>query len=244
MKPIYSLHNIKKCHGLTLALDIERLDLYRGESYALLGPNGAGKSTLLDLLALLSPPSSGTLGFAGETVRWNSRALQSQRGKITLVHQAPYLFNRSVFDNLAFGLSLRGVHGASQRQKITTALEKVGLTGFAPRHARRLSGGEAQRVAIARALVLRPEVLLLDEPTANIYSEAVSVLEQVIGELRDGGTTLVIATHDREQATRLQCQPLVLENGRLANPAQRPCRPDHFPLPGTGRAASSHCCAA
>jgi tungstate transport system ATP-binding protein len=244
MKPIYSLHHIKKCHGHTLALDIEQLDLYRGESYALLGPNGAGKSTLLDLLALLSPPSAGTLVFAGDTVRWNSRALPGPRGKITLVHQSPYLFNRSVFDNLAFGLALRGIDGAGQRRAIAAVLAKVGLEGFAPRHARRLSGGEAQRVAIARALALRPEVLLLDEPTANIYRETITVLEQVIGDLRDAGTTLIIATHDQEQAIRLQCQPLMLENGRLIEPAPRSRRAPPFPLLGEQRSADGHCCAA
>ncbi|OHB33924.1 MAG: hypothetical protein A2X84_05730 [Desulfuromonadaceae bacterium GWC2_58_13] len=244
MKPIYSLHHIKKCHGSHLALDIEQLDLHQGGSYALLGPNGAGKSTLLDLLALLSPPTAGTLKFAGETVRWNSRTLRAPREQITLVHQTPYLFNRSVFDNLAFGLALRGIHGASQRQIIAAVLEKVGLEGFASRHARQLSGGEVQRIAIARALALRPAVLLLDEPTASIYSEAVSVLEQVIGDLRDSGTTLVIATHDHEQATRLQCLPLMLENGRLAEPADPFRRPDRFPFPETGRSARGQCRAA
>lgn len=244
MNPIFSLQNIKKHHGSILALDIERLDLYRGESYALLGPNGAGKSTLLDLLALLSAPSAGTLQFANETIRWDHRALRLQRKQITLVHQVPYLFNRSVFDNLAFGLALRGIHGASQRQIIAAALEKVGLAGFAQRHARRLSGGEAQRVAIARALALSPKVLLLDEPTASIYTQAVPVLEQVIGELRDSGTTLVIATHDPEQAARLQCLPLKMENGRLIEPAPAPRRTDLSSRQDRNRSICGHCCAA
>ncbi|WP_432821698.1 ATP-binding cassette domain-containing protein [Trichloromonas sp.] len=244
MQPIYSLHHIVKKHASRPVLDIEQMELYPGRSYALLGPNGAGKSTLLELLALLAPPCAGTLQFAGETVRWNNRALRYQRGRITLVHQAPYLFNRSVFDNLAFGLGLRGIHGASQRQTIAAALEKVGLDGFAARHARRLSGGEAQRVALARALVLKPEVLLLDEPTASIHSETVPALERVIGELRDAGTTLVVATHDRGQAARLQCLPLTLENGRLATPDLHSPQPGVPLLSGIGRSPSGHCCAA
>ncbi len=244
MQPIYSLQHIVKRYDSRLVLDIDQLELIPGQSYALLGPNGAGKSTLLELLALLSQPTAGNLQFAGETVHWNKRSLRSQRERITLVHQAPYLFNRSVFDNIAFGLSLRGIHGARQRQTIAAALERVGLADFAPRHARRLSGGEAQRVALARALALRPEVLLLDEPTASIHSETVPVLEQVINELRASGTTLIIATHDPQQAARLQCHPLMLENGQLADPVQRCQQTDHPPLPETGRSTCGHCCAA
>lgn len=244
MQPIYSLHHVEKRYDSRLVLDIDRLELYPGQSYALLGPNGAGKSTLLELLALLSPPTSGNLLFAGETVRWNNRSLRTQRGRVTLVHQAPYLFNRSVFDNLAFGLALRGIHGSRQQQTIAAALERVGLADFAPRHARRLSGGEAQRVALARALALRPEVLLLDEPTASIHRETVPVLEQVINELRDSGTTLIVATHDHQQAARLQCQPLVLENGRLTASPQRYSQTNHSPPPETGRSTCGQCCAA
>lgn len=241
MSPIYSLRGIEKRYGRTLALQIEHLELYPGRSYALLGPNGAGKSTLLEILALLSPPSTGTLAFDGERVRWHSRALRHKRARITLVHQSPYLFDRSVYDNLAFGLSLRDIRGEKQRRAIASALNRVGLHGFEARSARELSGGEAQRVAIARALALDPEVLLLDEPTASIYRETVPVLEGVIDELRHRGTTVVLSTHDLEQAQRLQCEPLQIDGGRLIAAPSPLSSPDRRPTAPLVRPACGAC---
>lgn len=193
-----------------LALDAERI-------YLLHGPNGAGKSTLLQVLALLLPPDAGELRFNGHPVR-SAGERQQLRRQITLVEQHAYLFDTSVYENLAFGLRLRAVSGALQHQRIVQALRAVGLEGYQDRHAQALSGGEARRVALARALVLRPKVLLLDEPTAGLDREIVPIFEECLTTLPGQGTTVIIAGHDAGQPDRLGGTVLTLEGGRLQLP--------------------------
>ncbi len=191
------------------------LELHPGGIYTLSGPNGAGKSTLLHILALLTPPTRGKIVFTGAPVIWNGRSLARQRASVTLVHQSPFLFDGSVYQNVAFGLKVRGIRGREQHRRVEKALAAVGLTGFEHRLARELSGGEAQRVAVARALAIEPQVLLLDEPTANIDRPHIAAFEQLIASLPQQGTLVVIATHDPGQATRLGSQQLQMLDGRL-----------------------------
>src|SRR5512140_1234709 len=165
---MYRLNSIRKCYGSNVALDIEELTIAEGRLYMLTGANGAGKSTLLSVLAFLAPPTSGEIFYAGKRVDWDPGSMEKYRRKVTLLHQSPFLFGGTVNDNVAFGLKARGIHGEAQLRRIDKALDDVDLQGFRNRKARELSGGEAQRVAMARALVLEPEVLLLDEPLANI----------------------------------------------------------------------------
>jgi tungstate transport system ATP-binding protein len=214
--PVFLLRGIEKRYNGQLVLDLPHLVLLPGHIYSLAGPNGAGKSTLLQILALLLPPSRGEMLFAGERVVWNGRTLARQRSAVTLVHQSPFLFDRPVYHNVAFGLKVRGVRGVEQHRRVEAALAAVGLEGFAERRARELSGGEAQRVAMARALVLEPKVLLLDEPTANIDRAHIASIEKLIASLPNRGTLVVIATHDPGQAVRLGSEQLRMENGRLA----------------------------
>jgi tungstate transport system ATP-binding protein len=193
---------------------IDSLQLDSGRLYLLQGPNGAGKSTLLQLLALLLFPERGRLQFNGRLVA-GAGERQRLRRQITLVEQSPFLFDTSVYQNLAFGLRLRDVRGDLQRRRITQALLAVDLEGFEPRSARALSGGETRRVALARALVLRPQLLLLDEPTAGLDRETLPIFERCLVELPGQGTTVVIAGHDADQPRRLAGTVLELDRGRL-----------------------------
>ena len=211
---MYRLQSIRKCYGSNVALDIEELTIAEGRLYTLTGANGAGKSTLLSILAFLAPPTSGEIFYAGKRVDRDHGTVEEYRRKVTLLHQSPYLFGGSVDDNVAFGLKVRGIRGEELRRRIDEALDVVGLRGFRDRKARELSGGEAQRVAMARALALKPEVLLLDEPLANIDRETTGLLEAVIASLPAQGTTVVMTTHDPDHPGRLNGESIFLEGGR------------------------------
>ena len=210
MEPVLCLKDICIRQGEDFSLSIEKLQLLPRRIYALTGPNGAGKSTLLRVLALLTSPQQGTVSFSLAT-----GTLAEQRQTVTLVEQSPYLFTGSVFDNLAFGLKLRGIVGKEQRSRIKTALEMVGLDSFERRKAGNLSGGEVQRVALARALALQPEVLLLDEPTSNVDSKNLQAFEDLLRRLPSYGVTVVFSTHDLSQPERLGGETIRIENGRL-----------------------------
>lgn len=211
MEPVVSVKGLLINQGDNFSLSIERLDLQPRRIYALTGPNGAGKSTLLRAMALLILPQQGTVTFANA----GSSNLTEQRQKVSLVEQSPYLLDGNVYDNLAFGLRLRGVRGSEQKKRIKLALEMVGLDGFERRKTRKLSGGEIQRVALARAMVLEPEVLLLDEPTSNIDSKSLQAFERLIRCLPSQGITVVFSTHDLSQPERLGDEMIRIENGRL-----------------------------
>jgi tungstate transport system ATP-binding protein len=215
---MYRLDSIRKCYGSIVALDIEELTIGEGRIYTLMGANGAGKSTLLNILAFLSPPTSGEIFYSGKRVDWHHGSVEEHRRKVTLLHQSPYLFGGTVYDNVAFGLKARGIRGEEQQRRVDKALDTAGLPGFRDRKARELSGGEAQRVAMARALALEPEVLLLDEPLANIDRETTGSLETVIASLPARGTTVVLITHDPDQPDRLNGESILLEGGKVAIP--------------------------
>jgi tungstate transport system ATP-binding protein len=212
---MYRLESIRKCYGSKVVLDIESLAIVGGRLYTLIGANGAGKSTLLSILAFLSPPTAGEIFYAGRRVEWSRGSVEEQRRKVTLLHQAPYLFGGTVHDNVAFGLKARGVQREEQRRIVEDSLAIVGLPGYRERRARELSGGEAQRVALARALALKPEVLLLDEPLANIDRETAGWLESVVASLPAQGTTVVMTTHDPDHPERLNGESIFLEEGRV-----------------------------
>jgi tungstate transport system ATP-binding protein len=215
MKILYRLNTIRKCFGSNVVLDIDRLTIVESRLYTLIGANGAGKSTLLNILAFLSPPTAGEIFYAGKRVDWNHGSVEEPRRKVTLLHQSPYLFEGTVHSNVAFGLKARGIPGEERRRTVEKALDIVGLQGFGDRKSRELSGGETQRVAMARALALKPEVLLLDEPLANIDRETTGLLETVIASLPGQGTTVVMTTHNPDHPGRLNGESIFLEGGRL-----------------------------
>jgi tungstate transport system ATP-binding protein len=192
-------------------LHIDSLSIERGERLAIVGPSGAGKSTLLRLLNFLEPPAGGRIEFEGRPVPAEA-PLELVR-RVTTVFQRPMLLDRSVRDNVAYGLRLRG---ASIDGQVDRALDRVGLRGVVESSSRKLSGGEMQRVALARALVLGPAVLLLDEPTANLDPYNVGLIESIVREQNEAhGTTLVVVTHNVFQARRLASRVALLLEGRL-----------------------------
>jgi tungstate transport system ATP-binding protein len=212
--PLYRIRELRKCYEKRCILQLENLDIYQGEILALVGPSGAGKSTLLRMLNFLEPPSEGEIEFEGFSFKAGVEPPLDVRRRVTTVFQRPVLLNRNVWDNVAFGLQLRNNHKA--KDVIHSALEKVGLDRLAKQRARTLSGGEAQRVALARALVVEPDVLLMDEPTANLDPANVTIIEQIAADLnKRSGTTLVLVTHNIFQAKRLAHRVVFLLEGQL-----------------------------
>jgi len=197
----------------------------------LTGPNGCGKSTLLMVLAFLKQPMSGQVTFGDRLVQWSSRNLHCLRQRVTLVEQNPYFFRGTVATNVDYGLKLLDIRGDVARKAVADALALVSLSGFEQRDVSKLSGGEARRVAIARALALKPEVLLLDEPLANLDLRSAAVVERVVAALADLGTTVVMSTHDRSIAERLDCDIIRLLDGRVDYASEvEICRPLMMPV--------------
>jgi len=212
--PIYRLEGVRKAYEGRTVLSVDHLEVRRGEILALVGPSGAGKSTFLRLLNFLEAPDEGRLLFHGTHVGANGHVPLGTLRQVTTVFQRPVLLKRSVWRNVSYGLWLRGRRGADDR--IAEVLEQVGLRELAHQKATTLSGGEAQRVALARAIVLDPEVLLLDEPTANLDPYNVGLIERIAQDLnRDRGTTIVLVTHNVFQARRLAHRVGLLLEGRL-----------------------------
>lgn len=188
----------------------------KGEVLALIGPTGAGKTTLLRLIDLLDTPTSGRIYFDGIDITASGRGKLEVRRRMAFVLQKPVVFNMSVYDNIAYGLRWRGQGKGDTREKVNRILEVVGLLAEKNRNARTLSGGEAQRVAIARAIVIEPEVLLLDEPTANLDPISASKIEELIAYIiHQYNTTIVMATHDMSQGQRLADRIGVMVNGEI-----------------------------
>ena len=199
---VYRLQNVSKEYEDRRVLQVENLKIERGEVFALVGPSGAGKSTLLRLLNFLEPPTTGRIRFLDFEFSATQPMPLRYRRRVTTVFQRPILLNRSVQANVGYGLGLRGQR--DRDGEIEKALAQVSLQHLARQRARTLSGGEAQRVALARAIVLQPDVLLLDEPTANLDPYNVGLIEEIVTDLnRERGTTLVLVTHNVFQAKRL-----------------------------------------
>ncbi|MGD1004526.1 MAG: ABC transporter ATP-binding protein [Methanoregulaceae archaeon] len=192
------------------------LEIRNGEIFTLIGPSGSGKTTLLRLINLLDRPTKGSITFDGMLTDGHENERRSIRRSMAMVFQKPAVLNTSVEQNVSFGLEFRRVPRDQIQMRVASALEMVGLSNFSRRKAVTLSGGEMQRVAIARALVLNPEVLLLDEPTANLDPLSTEIIEDLIVKInRDKKTTVIIATHDMSQGQRLANRMGVMMSGQL-----------------------------
>jgi len=203
-------------YGERAILENINLSVDRGEVFALIGPTGAGKTTLLRIIDLLEVPSAGEIYVDGRCIPRSGKQRLEIRRRMSFIHQKPQVFNLSVYDNVACGLRWRGEEKDRIAGKVDRILEMVGLEGYKNRNARTLSGGEAQRVALARSLVLEPEVLLLDEPTANLDPVSTAKIEQLISYVaRQRNTTMIMATHDMSQGQQLADRIGVLLDGRL-----------------------------
>lgn len=220
---LFQLESVTRCYGARCAVSGVTFDLRRGETLALVGPSGAGKSTLLRLLNFLEAPSSGVLHFEGRPIDPLASSDLPTRRRVTTVFQRPALLRQSARENVAYGLRLRGLDNALARAD--AALERVGLLARAGDAAHTLSGGEAQRVALARALVIEPDVLLLDEPTANLDPANVRLIEAAtLAERRARGLTCVWVTHNLAQARRVADRVGLMLDGELVELAAA----DHF----------------
>jgi len=198
------------------------LNFQEGKIYAIVGPNGSGKTALLNILNLLEKPDEGQIFFYDQEItnKSNSDTLEIRR-RMTLVNQDPFLFHSTVYDNIAYGLKIRSIPSKVQKSRIRSALNIVGLSAFKDRKADQLSGGEAQRVVIARALVIEPEVLFLDEPTANIDQKHIDVVERIIKKIKkEIKTTVIFTTHDLSQAYRLADEVISLLDGKIIKQVQ------------------------
>lgn len=213
--PIYRLQTIEHHYQSRLVLAIEQLTIEPAEILAVVGPSGSGKSTLLRLLNFLELPTQGQIAFNGQLV--GHAMPQMARRQVTMVFQQPHLLNRSVLANLGYGLRLRGQKVAG----LQDWLARFGLAHLAHQSALKLSAGEAQRLALARALIIAPQVLLLDEPTANLDPYNVNLIEEIVRrENREKGLTIVLVTHHLFQARRLANRVALLLNGRLVEVAE------------------------
>ena len=214
---LYELHNLKKQFGDRVVLDIASLSITGRKVYALIGPNGAGKTTLLNHLAFLDRPTSGILRFRNSVINDDTNLVHLRR-RVVLVDQSPILFSGTVWKNVEFGLRVRGISKKECGIKIPAALERVGMSDFAHTDVHGLSGGEVKRVALARALVLEPEVLLCDEPTANVDQENQEVILKILEHANSmQNTSIIFSTHYLSQSRRLAHQTFLLQNGEISN---------------------------
>jgi tungstate transport system ATP-binding protein len=212
---LYAIKELSQAYNGRTVLNIDYLAIPRRSIIGLTGPNGSGKSTLLRILGFLEDPMRGEVIFEGKPCSSRHNGI---RRKVTLLPQEPYLLKRSVHANVAYGLKVRGRRNTGDR--VAQALKLVGLSPerFGQRSWHELSGGEAQRVALAARLILRPEVLLLDEPTANLDAESTKQIKEAsLAARRDWGATLVIANHDMNWLQSICDKILTFSDGLLTD---------------------------
>jgi tungstate transport system ATP-binding protein len=208
-----SISLISKAYSGNMVLEDCSWAVDRAGVYVVMGPNGSGKSTLLRICALLEKPDCGeVVCFSG-----NERLTEdiSLKRRMTLVFPQVGIFNATVFDNIAYGLRIRGAGKQEIEQKTSEMLGLARLTEKRSHRALSLSSGEKQRLGIVRALVIEPEVLFLDEPTASIDEMNTKLIEEIILDKKKSGMTIIMSTHDQMQAERLADQILLIKNRKL-----------------------------
>ena len=208
-----TLRNVTKRYGDVVAVDHATLEIREGEFFFLLGPSGCGKTTLLRMVAGFLDPDEGDVLF-GERRMNDVPAHQRNTG---MVFQNYALWpHMTVFDNVAYGLELRAIEKAERRRRVAEALEMVQLTGLEKRKPNELSGGQQQRVALARALVIRPDVLLFDEPLSNLDAKLRLEMRQELRRIHaQTGITSIYVTHDQKEALSLAHRLAILKGGRV-----------------------------
>jgi len=215
---LYRLTGIKRYYNERCALSIDHLVIEEGKIYGLVGPNGSGKTTLLRILAFLDEPDAGNIYYNGSLV--SPQLVPSLRREVTMLLQNTRLLTRRVKDNVAFGLKMRHMDLNTIKHRVKEALEMVGLPvkDFANRQWYELSGGEAQRVALAARLALRPKVLLLDEPTANVDTVSETLInEAVVRAKEEWKTTIIMVSHDLLWLYNSADETISLWGGRVAS---------------------------
>jgi tungstate transport system ATP-binding protein len=222
------LEDVSFVAGGRAIIDRVSCELAAGPRTVILGPNGAGKSVLMRLCHGLLAPTSGSVAWRGSRDERRPRAQ-------AMVFQRPVMLRRSALGNVTYGLALAGIARVEREQRARAVLEAVGLAASARHPARVLSGGEQQKLALARAWALAPEVLFLDEPTANLDPGATREVERIVEQIHGSGTKIVMTTHNLGQARRLADEILLMSGGRLVEraPVER-----FFAQPSTAEAAA------
>ena len=200
--PILALNDVGVRYGAVAALRSVALNVHRGDFIALIGANGSGKTTLLQALHGLVPHTG-------------TRRVDDRGARQVMVFQRPFVLRLSVWNNLRLALWLARVPAAERSARATQALHHAGLTALRDRPARALSGGQQQRLALARAWAVRPDVLFLDEPTANLDPSAKKEIEAMLAAFAHEGMTLVMSTHNLGQAKRLATRVVYLDQGMI-----------------------------
>jgi tungstate transport system ATP-binding protein len=212
--PAIELESLVKSYPHRKVLRGVDLSLTAGTSYVLTGDNGCGKTTLMRIIAGLESADGGAMRIEGQPIDLHDYP-EPLRRRLVYVHQQPYLFDSSIAHNIAYGLKARRVASADRARIVRDAIAWAGVGHLADVPPHKLSGGEKQRVALARAKVLDPHLLLLDEPTANLDTDARRQALGLIVKVHEEGVTVLIATHDREIVGMRGVQRLHLEAGHV-----------------------------
>ncbi|POR51829.1 ABC transporter ATP-binding protein [Bosea psychrotolerans] len=207
------LEGLGKSYGSAVAVEALDLSVERGEFVSLLGPSGCGKTTTLQMIAGFVPVDRGRILLDGGDLV----AVPPNKRGLGIVFQSYALFpHMTVAENIAFGLEMRGIDKAERETRTLEAMALVGLKGFADRYPKRMSGGQQQRVALARALVIKPALLLLDEPLSNLDAKLREEMQSELRQIqRSIGTTTILVTHDQHEAMALSDRIVLMNQGRV-----------------------------
>lgn len=202
--------NLQKHYEDRYVLNIDNQTIEKGSLTGIVGPNGAGKSTLIKIIAGLIEASNGFVNYNGEKL--TTKVQQD----MTLVFQKPYLLRTTVFNNIAYPLSIRGIKKQEILKRVNDVMKSLGIQNLKNQKAWTLSGGETQKVALARAIVIRPSLLLLDEPTANIDPGSVLIMEENIKRFHEeSNSTIIMITHNLHQSKRLCTDVAFMNYGEI-----------------------------
>ncbi len=211
--PYLVLDQLTKRFATWTAVDALSLTVEKGELISLLGPSGCGKTTTLQMIAGFLDPNAGRITLDGR----NLLAKKPNERGLGIVFQSYALFpHMTAAENVAFGLEMRGTDRADRDRRVADALKLVGLDSYGDRYPRRMSGGQQQRVALARALVIKPSLLLLDEPLSNLDAKMREEMQIELRRIqRSVGTTMILVTHDQSEAMALSDRVVVMNKGRI-----------------------------
>ena len=213
-EPLLFFRGIEKTYAETNILRNVDISLYPGKCILLLGNNGSGKTTLLKIIAGLEAPSRAEIVFSGKSHSWKS-SIRSIRREIIYLHQQPYLLSGTVESNVSYGLRFTNLNRKQLRESVKEALEWAGLADVAKHQAKTLSGGVQQRVAFTRAWILKPKVLLLDEPMTNMDIESREQACDLLKRMKSEGMSIVLTSHDMNIFDGLIDSHFSLSDGKL-----------------------------